>query len=358
MRRTVPCLLLILAAAVAGGISFITVPTLSFGEVRSDGAVPMQPNDMLHTEPLPRDVLFLGDIFLGRRVETYMDRYGADFPYRRVSFASTTVVVGNFEAPSPREHRHTPDLTFRFSVDQAYLPALRAAGVSYAGLANNHAYDAGPQGFVETREALARAGIVPFGDHTLSQESSVTIPLSGGTVAVVGVYAVDQNPPLAELATLVAQLEETSDVQVAYVHWGAEYTPERTASTARLAALLADIGFDAIIGHHPHVVQDIELINGVPVFYSLGNFIFDQFFSLEVERGLGVGLSFEGGALTFTLTPYTSEDARSQPRAMVGEERERFLQVLAEKSDPALAPGIAAGSLTLPCASCNSRTID
>ncbi len=348
---------LILAAAAAGGFSFVTVPTLSFGEMltRHDVGTSLA---VIPAPFFPTHIHFVGDLFLGRRVETYMDMYGADFPYRRLTWSTTTPVVANFEAASPKLHLHTPDLTFRFSVDQSYLPALRQAGVTHVSLANNHAYDTGSIGFTETRVALAEAGVVPFGDHSITNESFTKIELASGTIAVVGVYAVDRDPDLIALANLLTAVSSSTVAQIAYVHWGAEYTERRTDSTARLAERLAGIGFDVIIGHHPHVVQDIAVIDGVPVFYSLGNFIFDQFFSQAVQEGLGVTLSIWSRALVFDLVPYTSLDARSQPREMVGEERGRFLRQLAAKSDPTLSEGIVAGTLTVPCESCNYQGID
>lgn len=98
-----------------------------------------------------------------------------------------------------------------------------------------------------------------------------------------------------------------------------------------------------IIGHHPHVVQEIEEYNGKYIFYSLGNFIFDQYFSKDTQEGLLVQVTLEDEKLSYTLLPVKS--VRSQPMLMEGEEKQAFLDALAKRSSKTILQHVATGKL-------------
>ncbi len=342
MYRSVIIAVIVLTATSTSLLAFFDLPQLSYGEVGSVVAAPAKIPQTLRSA-----IVFTGDVMLARRVETLLDRYGSSFAYERMpTFASSTDwVMVNFEAPVPKKHVHTPDLTFRFSVDAQHLSALRSFGVTHASLANNHTYDAGVRGYQESVEALRAADIIPVGDATVGSSTVQVLEIDGATVAVFALHAVDTTPNRERLAALMSHYASTT-YQVAYIHWGSEYKETAIASTAALAKSLVSLGFDAIVGHHPHVVQNIELIDGVPVFYSLGNFIFDQYFSPAVQEGLLLRLTATADGLSFELMPHTSQDARSQPRPMNETERKVFFADLAAKSDQALYAQIMAGTLS------------
>ncbi len=310
-------------------------------------------------ESLPLTILFAGDVMLARRTETLMDKYGGDFPYRRLPFLQELAdnVVINFEAAVPIHHFHTPDLTFRFSVDQEYLGSLSQIGVTHASLANNHAYDTGLGGYTETRQSLMAAGITPFGASDVSSSSVTILKYANTSVALVAMNLIDEMLPEDTLIK-VLEVASSTDYQIAFVHWGTEYRFTHNASQAAAAKLLVALGFDAIIGHHPHVVQDIDIIDEVPVFYSLGNFIFDQYFNKAVQEGLLVQLSATLEGLTFTLLPVTSNDARTQPRLLLDNERIDYLQRIAQLSALSIQESVAAGVITIPRVGCNSCEIN
>ncbi len=344
--RSIVFFLGIIVIAVLGGLSLtaFTEP-YAFGEVVAEAPSPAVASTTVHLLPaLPLSILFTGDVMLGRRVETLMDTYGAGFPFTRMPYLQELgdYVIVNFEAAAPNVHRHTPDLTFRFSVDQAYLPALRAAGVTHASLANNHSYDTGMSGFAETYVALEAAEITPFGDNQIASTSVTTLSSASTSVTVVGIHLVDEPLNIAALTQLLETTPSTT-YQIAYVHWGPEYVGTHSSFQGEQAKALVALGFDAIIGHHPHVVQDIDVIDGVPVFYSLGNFVFDQYFSQSVQEGLLLRLEATSTSLSFTLLPHTSLDARTQPRLLDGEEKALFLNNLATLSTTSLAAQIQSG---------------
>jgi poly-gamma-glutamate synthesis protein (capsule biosynthesis protein) len=94
---------------------------------------------------------------------------------------------------------------------------------------------------------------------------------------------------------------------------------------------MIDAGADAIIGHHPHVVQGMEIYKQRPIFYSLGNFIFDQYFSAETQEGLGLGLNFADNKLKVEFYPFKSDS--SHPRLMEKDEKSEFFKNLFSWSD-------------------------
>ncbi len=296
------------------------------------------------------ELLFVGDVMLARSVEKRLAEHGADYPYLRLPKQEEhSFRIANFEASIPTEHRHTQDGTFAFSVHEKYLKALHEHGFHYLGLANNHSYDFGSSNFLNTKEVLKEQGFTAFGDQVDQGSSTIAYTdASGVRVALIGVYAVFEKPESEALLQLLMRAQEKSDMQVVYIHWGTEYELIHSTFQENLAKELISYGADAIIGHHPHVVQDIAIYDNVPVFYSLGNFVFDQFFSKEVQEGLMVKLRVEKNVLTYTLEPITSADVRSQPRLMNEEEKVNFLKKLSERSSEEYRSSIASGSLTFP----------
>lgn len=290
-------------------------------------------------------LLFLGDVMLGRAVETISKNEGWQYPFAGFETVlrtyHPTYVIANLEGSAPRQHVQTKNFTMQFSFASQALTALAKFGVTHVGLANNHSYDFGVTGYEDTKAQLASVGIVPFGDTTVGSSSVSFLLTDAGVVALVGVYAVDATPDLAALKTELEEL--VPDHVICFVHWGVEYQTTHTRAMETLATELVALGADVIIGHHPHVVGDIEYIHGVPVFYSLGNFIFDQYFSPEVQTGLSVLVQYEGAEQTITLLPYESLTHKSQPQLLAGDKKAAFLESIAQHSDPLLAPYIVAG---------------
>lgn len=312
-------------------------------------------------EPYERLTMqFVGDIMLGRDVELKMREYGASYPYTHMlEHLTASYVVGNFEASIPFVHVPTPSMTMRFSVDPEFIPALSAAGFTHLSLANNHGYDYGAEGYWNARAVLSANETVPFGHpYELAESSVAYIEHAGMRVALIGVYAVVSLPSEEELESLFSSAE-SSDLQIAYVHWGDEYELVHNAAQETLAHRLIDAGADLVVGHHPHVVQDIGSYQGVPIVYSLGNFVFDQYFSTDVQQGLMLTLTEENfGRYVLALTPLTSEYSRVVPQVMVGTEREAFLETLAMRSSRELRDQVRSGTLMFGPSDLRLRTAD
>ncbi len=366
-RSVVAIMLLVLIIQIGWLRPSVSLPSLNHGLVGSSPGALLDIFSMKATEisaSLVRSssppLLFVGDVMLARNVEVLMARHGTDYPYRGVAVTTNwgeVALIGNFESAIPPQHLSTKAGELRFSVDPAVLPALRLAGFTHVSLANNHALDHGLAGYTNAKEQLHDAAINPFGNPLFLDPDSVEYVRSGASlVAVIGYQTFGVLPTRAELTAFMARVEERSDLQILYVHWGNEYELQHSNAQEQLAKEFIAAGVDLIIGHHPHVVQDVGLIDGVPVFYSLGNFIFDQYLSRHTEEGLMVELDLSDEPV-LRLFPVTSLPSQSQPQLMTLSERSRFLEQLGKRSSPQLLEYISQGYIPLNSAVATSTKV-
>lgn len=283
-------------------------------------------------------ILFVGDVMLGRYVETLIKENSSAYPF--IGMDSLTGrydhVIGNFEAPIAKEHTQTKPESFRFSIATTSITSLGEYFSAFS-LANNHTFDQEDEGLIFTQQQLAKETVNTFGLPNSVGTSSVLITQHGDKkIALVGLNAVSKIDATSTLQ-LLSSLNTSSDMQIFYMHWGTEYELTHNHTQEELAHMLIDNGADLIIGHHPHVVQDIAMYKGVPIFYSLGNFVFDQYFDEQVQIGLGVELSLRNEEVSYRLIPFTSLHSQSSPRLMTVAERELFLADISAKSSPNIA---------------------
>ncbi len=323
----------------------ISCAAVSFSVIRvsDDGTY-----DFLHTDiwikrvgesatAKPTTMLFVGDIMLGRAVETLIEREGIAYPFYGVKdiLPAYDITVGNFEGVVSLTHVQTPSMGFQFSIKDEYLEYLSRAGFDILSLANNHSLDFGTTSLVHTRTLCTAYGIVCAGTPIgVNGFSTFTKAIGDMKIGFFFLHTLYGAPTENEIANRAATLRDESDIQFAFVHWGEEYEPRHSDEQEALARILIDHGIDAVVGHHPHVVQDVALHQGKPIFYSLGNFIFDQYFSADVQRMLALGVSIEDETLRYSLIPLSSEESRSQPRPMNEHEGALFIaSVLGSLSD-------------------------
>jgi len=332
-------------------------PTIAFGEISpTDTSIAVFPKHMAQQalsvkgdEPT-NDLVFVGDVLLARNVESLMTKNGSDYPYRGIDFSTLALqpfVVGNFEAVVPEVHQPTKIFKLNFSVDKQYLSAVKSAGFSAFSLANNHSHDFGLPGLANTKKELTANELAFFGNpDTLDSNSVTLVTVDKQRVAVIAIHAIEQLIDEQALSEVFEYANEKSEIQIIFIHWGIEYSQKHSTLQRKAAEQLVSAGADLIIGHHPHVVQDVDLINGVPIFYSLGNYIFDQYFTAAVQQGLILTLNLTDGPFIF-LTPVTSEGSLSQPQFMTPAKQAAFLRDLARRSDEKLFDDIKAGSIPL-----------
>ena len=300
-----------------------------------------------YTDARYQSITFLGDIMLARHVELLMQREGSDFPYRNISWSNDeeVAVIGNFESAAALEHVMTKPYHMRFSTNPLHIPTMRDYGITHVSLANNHSLDYGIAGFYNAIRLLAEAGVATAGcSKKLDCERVHYLNVDGRRVAIVALYGLESGvESVAETALRTAA--NYSDMQIVYVHWGNEYELTHSPVQEREARTFIAAGADLIVGHHPHVVQDIQLIDGVPVIYSLGNFIFDQHFSNDVKTGLVVQLSFADQP-SLKLLPVDGMTL-GQPKFVEGDKKAVILYQLSQRSDKTLEQYIKQGQIPL-----------
>jgi len=293
-------------------------------------------------------VLFTGDVFLGRAVERDLNARPQATPFDKVAnlLKRYPNVVINFEAAIPTKHAPTPNFGWRFSVRAEKLPRLLPF-VTHASVANNHSYDFGATDFVATTEALKAAKLQPLGHPQKVSQDIAYLQTANGKIALVALNDVGAGLVMAEAKNVIATAKQNAKLTVVYVHWGDEYVTTPSKRQRRLANAFAKAGADLIVGHHPHVVQSIERVGEAVVFYSLGNTVFDQYFSLAVQEGLLVGLVYDDGWFA-KLYPVSSVNSQHQPRPQTKKHAKNFLAELAAHSTPSLRSFIRKGQLPLP----------
>lgn len=296
-----------------------------------------------------KPLLFTGDIMLGRFVETLSYRYGDDL----FAFASTSdylhsrVVISNLEGPIPKNHEPTPVNGFSFSFPTSTPSVLKRGGISAVSLANNHMFDKGTAGYEETKRALAVEGVAHFGGYSPTTDDYFETTIGTTTVIVYGITMIatgwDETQTLAVTKKLRA--EHPDALLIAFLHWGDEYETQNRYQRA-FAHTLIDLGVNAIVGSHPHVVQGVELYKGSPIFYSLGNFIFDQYWRDKVEDGYMLELTDTQDSFIYTVIPIHS--VRSVPSVAATSTRSRILTDISSQSDSALRESLERGFIVVP----------
>ena len=264
-------------------------------------------------------VLFVGDMMFDRSVRKVAQEKGYDhlFSCLDETFGNVDAIVGNLEGPittypSVSISKKVGEVgNTQFTFDPAVAAALARAGFAAVSIGNNHIRDFGPQGIAQTRTYLDAHDIAYTGDPTDAQNRAVSLMIHGVPLTII---AYNQFGGSAE-DTLAALAAHTHETTVVFAHWGEEYAAA-TAYQKKLAQQFVTAGADVVIGAHPHVVQEHEYIEGVPVFYSLGNFIFDQYWTPLVRKGEGVTILFTAdGVAGFERHPFMLEtDRRTCPR--------------------------------------------
>ena len=199
--------------------------------------------------------------------------------------------VINEEFPFSLRGEAMEDKQFTFRADPKYVEIFQKMGVDIATVANNHALDFGRDAFLDTLDTLKSAGITCIGGgYHLSEASAPAVQtIKGQTFAIFGAtrvspsatwYASDSQAGLFQTydATLlnqkIAEAHTEYDHVIVFVHWGIEKNETPEDYQRSLAKGYIDAGADLVVGCHPHVLQGFEYYNGVPIVYSLGNYLF------------------------------------------------------------------------------------
>ena len=296
----------------------------------------------------PQDIrfVFTGDIMMSRQVKAEV-HYRKDSPWREFSglFHGADLVGGNFESAigdeseCPREN----SLCFASPESSAQLP--HAAGFRFVTVENNHSGDLGEAGREKTREAFRQSGMLAldfdhspqflaFGNVTVGLVAITMVRAADGDVQQIPSVAVEQKLRLArQLANLV----------VVSIHWGNELQDWPADAQEQQASWLVKHGADLIVGHHPHVIQAPQCVQGKPVFYSLGNHLFDQKYA-QTKDGLIADCRIHDGQLSCGGLRTRTGYGTSYP-ALAG--RDTASDHALENCTPQLGPGLQVVDTTI-----------
>ncbi|MEK7089479.1 MAG: CapA family protein, partial [Patescibacteria group bacterium] len=247
-------------------------------------------------------LLFVGDIMLSRDVDRQIKKHN-DFTFPFWNIASTTrdadFVFGNLEGPVSDKGENQGSI-YSFRDDPKTIEGLRFAGFDALSLANNHIFDWGRIALTDTVSRLNGVDIktVGAGKNEAEANAPLIVNVKDTKIALLaftnlypesfwaksdtaGISRFAEN----EIAEKIKELRKVADVVVVSMHWGEEYETRANAEQQRLGRVFIDAGTDIVVGHHPHVVQELEHYKNGWIAYSLGNFIFDQNFSDETRTG-------------------------------------------------------------------------
>jgi len=261
------------------------------------------------------EVIVVGDIMPGRLVGRLLsgwDDYTCPFSLVYQTLRAADLTIANLEG-ALSDHIKPPEerQTMFFVGNGRFVEGLQYAGIDGVSLANNHSLNFGPTGVSHTLALLSEAGIAAFGagmDLEQARRSAV-FEIQGIRFAFLGYdavsyyYAADQDragtapADPALIAADIAAARNQADVVVPYFHWGVEYTHQANRIQEDLARHAVEAGADLVLGNHPHWVQGLEYYQGVPIVYSMGNFVFDQGLSIETQQGLILHFVFRGRRL-------------------------------------------------------------
>jgi poly-gamma-glutamate synthesis protein (capsule biosynthesis protein) len=237
------------------------------------------------------------------------------------------VAIANFENPAPNRVRwHTKGTVF--SADPGIINGLVDAGIDYVSIANNHIGDAGDQGILQTIANLRKRGLAysGAGKDLAAARKPAMLEANGTKVAILAYDAIakayfagEDEPGSSQLSLKRATTDikrarqAGADVVIVFPHWGTEYRASPFTTQQALARDILDAGADMIIGNHAHYAAAVEIHDGKPIWYALGNFVFDQTWSEPTMEGITLELTFDGAELAqIRMRPHIILD-KAQP---------------------------------------------
>ena len=282
-------------------------------------------------------LLAVGDIMMARKVETLMSQYGLDYPLSEVKgrLRQSDLTFGNLECAVSDKGTPLPGKGIWLRAKPEVMTELKDSGFDVLSIANNHSLDYGEEAFVDTLDWIQRyeIGAVGGGHDIQTARSPHISKVNGMRIGFLAytemadifwsydyprkLKATDTQAGVApyEFDSIVEDIQALRD-QVDFIvlslHWGTEYSLKPSSLQREQARSFIDAGADLIIGHHPHVVQGVEIYKNGVIAYSLGNFVFDQNQSRRTREGLVMEVAAKkSGISKVTLYPIIIRE--SQP---------------------------------------------
>lgn len=257
---------------------------------------PMEAQEVVNfREEKTVSISIVGDILMDSSVRAQINKNGIEYPWEMVKeyFQNDDITIGNLETSITTRGTKWEDKQFNFRSDPNNLKAMKEAGIDVLALANNHTLDYGYEGLLDTLSYLDKNDIKRAGGGKNKQEAieGVIIEKNGLKIGVLSFsrvvpdvkwYATDKRPGIVgaydphinEVIVRIEEMKKETDIVILSIHWGVELSATPRKQEMDLGKKLIDAGADIIMGHHPHVLQGVEIYKGKPIFYSLGNFVF------------------------------------------------------------------------------------
>jgi poly-gamma-glutamate synthesis protein (capsule biosynthesis protein) len=240
-------------------------------------------------------ILFLGDVMLDRYIREVAMKKGNDFILEKVKdlLNSNDLVVANLEGPITDKNSISIGTVvgqkghFSFTFHPSWAKTLSQDNIKLVSLGNNHILNFDNDGVEQTEKYLTEAGIGYFGAPGGENLRYKIKELNGLKIGFVSYNQFELEAVDKTLADIEA-VKKQADLVIIYTHWGKEYETSILPNIRMLGQQFIDAGADLIIGSHPHVIEASEEYKGKKIYYSLGNFIFDQYFSPQTTEGLAV----------------------------------------------------------------------
>lgn len=296
--KTLLTILAVPAVSLLISIVFVLFPVREFPDV---GVAKAEPKERV-------SLLFVGDIMLDRQIRAVMNARGPSYVFKDVFelLNSTDLTIGNLEGPITDGSSVSwgtavgDPSNMRFTFPTSTPQTLVAQGFDLVSIGNNHINDFGTTGVESTKRFLRAAELSFVGDPLRTSDEPVIKEVRGVSVAFVGYNEFYGSDPQPTLASIREARRKEVDAIVVLAHWGEEYKEEPPGHIRDTARAMSDAGADLIIGTHSHVIGVSEDIGKTRVYYSLGNFVFDQYFEERVRCGLVVRAVVEdGGGITY-----------------------------------------------------------
>ena len=333
-KKFISLLSLALLATVGFTSGFFVTKTISKSKISTD--LNTQQTAQVVGPELPKvtTLYFVGDMMLDRSVRTsVVKNFGGD--YNKLfenlgELKNADILFGNLEG-DVSDIGNNVGSKYSFRMDPLVLPALRNAGFDIVSFANNHVGDWNVPAFTDTLARLSSEGILQTGAGLTKSEAEkpAIIEKNGVRFGFIGFSDVGPNWLKATSTTpgillasdprigeIIKNAKADVDVLITSFHWGIEYKKVHNVGQEKIAHLAIDSGADMVIGHHPHVIQDIEIYKDKPIVYSLGNFIFDQYFSKDTMEGMLFEVVYEGKDLKETKSRLIKLNSKYQPEGI------------------------------------------
>jgi poly-gamma-glutamate synthesis protein (capsule biosynthesis protein) len=239
-------------------------------------------------------LIFLGDLMTDRYIRQTLRERGDNFLLgnqlsQKLQTADCAIAnlegpITSFSSKSAGTKAGSPENYLFTMPKKETLSFLEKQNIQVVNLGNNHILNFGKEGLERTKKNLDNHQIDYFGDPS-RKENYLVKSFNEIRVAFVNYNHFSKNSKLRAIKNL-EKAQNESDFSILYAHWGDEYSTSSNSTQQNLAHCFIEKGADLVVGSHPHIIQESEVYRGVKIYYSLGNFVFDQYFSLETQRGL------------------------------------------------------------------------